>query len=221
LDELLAHQRVAFLREGSPSFAQRKANLKKLRVAILSWRKPLEEALIADFGHRSRHETEILELLTITWGINYLHKNLRRFMKPRRRIAMQMRFAKARIEYQPLGVVGTIAPWNYPISLALMPLATALAAGNRAMIKPSEITPRTSEVLRELITATFPEEQVAVVTGDAAVGASFAALPFDKLLFTGSTADFGAFAFGGHVGLRKARRPARLQFCARASSGEK
>ena len=99
-----------------------------------------------------------------------------------------MRFARAHVEYQPLGVIGIIAPWNYPLSLALMPLATALAAGNRAMIKPSEFTPATSDVLAALVAETFSEDEVTVVTGDASIGAAFAALPFDHLFFTGSTA---------------------------------
>ncbi|HEY5923254.1 MAG TPA: coniferyl aldehyde dehydrogenase [Kofleriaceae bacterium] len=186
---LLARQREAFLREGPPSLAERRKNLRKLRAAILDHRKALEEALTADFGHRSTHETDILETLTLIWGIDYLRKNLRRFMRAERRhVALPMRFATARVEYQPLGVIGIISPWNYPVTLALMPLATALASGNRAMIKPSEITPRTSQVVAYLIAEAFPEEQVAVVTGDASVGAAFAALPFDKILFTGSTA---------------------------------
>ena len=99
-----------------------------------------------------------------------------------------MRFARAHVEYQPLGVVGIVAPWNYPLSLALMPLATALAAGNRAMIKPSELTPATSDALVALVAETFSEDEVTVVTGDASIGAAFAALPFDHLFFTGSTA---------------------------------
>ena len=96
--------------------------------------------------------------------------------------------AARHVEYQPLGVVGIVAPWNYPMSLALMPLATALAAGNRAMIKPSELTPATSDALAALVAETFSEDEVTVVTGDASVGAAFAALPFDHLFFTGSTA---------------------------------
>jgi coniferyl-aldehyde dehydrogenase len=189
LARLLQRQRQAFLRDGPPSLAARRADLRKLRSAILRHRTALEDSLSADFGHRSRHETDILETLTLIWGIDYLHKHLRRFMRPERRhVATAMRFATARVEYQPLGVVGIIAPWNYPVSLAFMPLATALASGNRAMIKPSEITPRTSQIMAMLIAEAFPEEQVAVVLGDAAVGAAFAALPFDKILFTGSTA---------------------------------
>ena len=189
LPRLLARQRAAFLRDGPPSLAERRANLKKLRAALLARRADFEAALDADFGHRSRHETAIMEMLVVTWGIDYLHKNLRRFMRrERRHVALPMRLARAYVEYQPLGVVGIVAPWNYPFSLALIPLATALAAGNRAMIKPSELTPATSDLLVSLIAETFSEDEVAVITGDASVGAAFAALPFDHLFFTGSTA---------------------------------
>jgi coniferyl-aldehyde dehydrogenase len=189
LAAMLARQRAAFLRDGPPSLAERRAKLRKLRAALLARKGEFEAALNADFGHRSRHETAVMETLLLTWGIDYLHKHLPRFMRPERRhVALPMRMARARVEYQPLGVVGIMAPWNYPFSLALMPLATALAAGNRAMIKPSEITPATSELLITLITQTFSSDEVAVVTGDAAVGAAFAAQPFDYLFFTGSTA---------------------------------
>ena len=185
----LARQRAAFLRDGPPSLVERRANLKTLRAALLARRGDFEAALDADFGHRSRHETAIMEMLVLTWGIDYLHKNLQRFMRhERRHVALPMRLARACVEYQPLGVIGIVAPWNYPFSLALMPLATALAAGNRAMIKPSELTPATSALLASMVRETFSEEEVAVVTGDAATGAAFAALPFDHLFFTGSTA---------------------------------
>ena len=189
LSRLIARQRAAFLRNGPPSLAERRANLKKLRAALLARREDFQAALDADFGHRSRHETALMEMLLVTWGIDYLHRNLRRFMRrERRHVALPMRLARAYVEYQPLGVIGIVAPWNYPFSLALMPLATALAAGNRAMIKPSELTPATSDLLVSLIAETFSDDEVAVVTGDAAVGAAFAALPFDHLFFTGSTA---------------------------------
>jgi coniferyl-aldehyde dehydrogenase len=188
-EQVLARQRAAFLHDGPPSLQERRSDLKKLRAAILARRAAIERALEADFGHRSRHETAMLELVSLVQGIDYLHRNLRRFMAPaRRHVALTFRFASARIEYQPLGVIGIIAPWNYPFALALMPLATAIAAGNRAMIKPSEFTPETTRLLTAMLAETFPDEQVAVVTGDAATGAAFAALPFDHLLFTGSTA---------------------------------
>ena len=189
LREHLARQSAAFLRDGPPPLKQRRADLRKLRAAILARRAEAERALDADFGHRSRHETAAMEMATVVQGIDYLHRRLRRFMAPaRRHVAVTFRFARARVEYQPLGVVGIIAPWNYPLSLALMPLATAIAAGNRVMLKPSEFTPQTSRLLADMVRETFPEERAAVVTGDAAVGAAFAALPFDHLVFTGSTA---------------------------------
>ncbi len=189
LSSLLARQRAAFLRNGPPSLAERRAKLKKLRAALIARREDFQAALDADFGHRSRHETAIMEMLVVTWGIDYLHRNLRRFMRrERRHVALPMRLARAHVEYQPLGVIGIVAPWNYPFSLALMPLATALAAGNRAMIKPSELTPATSDLLVSLIAETFSDDEVAVVIGDAGVGAAFAALSFDHLFFTGSTA---------------------------------
>ncbi|MFU8291135.1 coniferyl aldehyde dehydrogenase [Pseudomonas aeruginosa] len=188
LERTLLLQRASFQRDGAPSLAQRRADLKKLRRAILDQRDEIAEAISADFGHRSRHETAIMELLTLVMGIDYLYKNLRRFMRPtRRHVAMTMRLGSAHIEYQPLGVVGIMAPWNYPFSLAAMPLATALAAGNRAMIKPSEFTPATSALLAKLLAGLFPEEQVALVQGDASLGAAFSSLPFDHLVFTGST----------------------------------
>jgi len=189
LDKILARQRAAFLRDGPPSLSERRTDLKKLRAAILDRRAEIERALDADFGHRSRHETAMLEMVSTVQGIDYLHRNLHRFMAPtRRHVALTFLFAGAHVEYQPLGVVGIIAPWNYPLALALMPLATAIAAGNRAMVKPSEATPETSRLLASMLAETFRDEQVAVLTGDAVVGAAFAALPFDHLLFTGSTA---------------------------------
>jgi len=188
MHELLAQQRRAFVHAGPPSLNQRRADLKKLRSVVLARRTEIEGMLNADFGHRSRHETAIMEIVSLVQGIDYLHRNLRGFMRPtRRHVALPFRFGSARIEYQPLGVIGIMAPWNYPLSLALMPLATAIAAGNRAMIKPSEFTPATSELLARMLAQIFTQEQVAVVTGDASVGASFSALPFDHLIFTGST----------------------------------
>lgn len=188
LDECLARQRAAFLRDGPPSLAQRREDLTRLRRSLLEQREAIEAALIEDFGHRSTHETTMFELMTVVEGIRYLHRKLRGWMKPQRRhTAIHFQPARAYVQYQPLGVVGIMSPWNYPLSLALMPLATALAAGNRAMIKPSEATPATSALLERLLSSLFPPEQVQVVQGDATVGAAFSALAFDHLMFTGST----------------------------------
>jgi len=185
---VLACQRAAFLNEGPPSIADRKLRLKRLRTAVLAHRRELGGAISADFGHRSLHETDILEILCVVQAIDYLSRNLRRFMKrERRHVGLFYRAGRAYVEYQPKGVVGVMAPWNYPFSLTVIPLATALAAGNRAMLKPSELTPRTSEVIRRMIEESFPAAEVAVVLGGPEVGATFSALPFDHILFTGST----------------------------------
>ncbi len=187
LHATLALQRAAFLRDGPPTLQQRRVDLTKLKEAILARQDEFVAALDADFGHRSRQESLMFDLGTTVGGINYLHGNLRRFMRPERRhVAAIFKLASAKIVYQPLGVVGIVSPGNFPVSLALVPLATALAAGNRVMLKPSEMTPATTDLLAAMLAETFDQEQVAVVTGDAKVGSAFSSLPFDHLFFTGS-----------------------------------
>lgn len=184
----LHQQRTAFLNDGAPGIAERKNRLTRLKAAVLAHRLELENAISADFGNRSRYETGIMELMGIVQSIDYLVRHLHRFMKrERRHVAFSYRSGRAYVEYQPLGVIGIMAPWNYPLSLTIIPLATALAAGNRAMIKPSELTPHTSEVTQRMLATAFPVEEVAVVLGGPEVGAAFSALAFDHLLFTGST----------------------------------
>lgn len=186
---LLDQQRKAFRHAGAPALAARRADLERLRAAVVSNRHRIEEAIDRDFGHRSHIETGLTEIAGLLGGIDYLLKNLARMMRPQKRhVALQMQHGAARVEYQPLGVVGVMSPWNYPLILALMPLATAIAAGNRVMLKPSEFTPALNTVLEDMLGTLFPAEQVAVVTGGAEVGAAFSALPFDHLFFTGSTA---------------------------------
>jgi coniferyl-aldehyde dehydrogenase len=185
---VLVAQREAFLRDGAPTIERRRADLARLRQSILARRGEFAAALQADFGQRSRYETSIMEIMPTVQGIDYLCKNLRRWMRPRQRsVRLHFRPGAARVLLQPLGVVGIISPWNYPANLCLAPLATAIAAGNRAMLKPSEHTPATSELLAALVRELFPEDQVAVLTGGPDVGEAFASLPFDHLLFTGST----------------------------------
>ncbi|MHC1479389.1 coniferyl aldehyde dehydrogenase [Frateuria aurantia] len=189
LQPLLARQQAAQLRDGPPPMDVRRARLLRLRAAVLNYRVALGQAVSEDFGHRSRYETDLLELTGIIQSIDYLRRRLKRFMRPERRhVAFIYRSGKAYVSYQPKGVIGIIAPWNYPLSLVLIPLATALAAGNRAMIKPSELTPRTSALLGQLLAEAFAEDEVCVVQGGAEVAAAFSALPLDHLLFTGSTA---------------------------------
>ncbi|HNR92081.1 MAG TPA: coniferyl aldehyde dehydrogenase [Dokdonella sp.] len=187
LEALLARQRTAWAAK-QPDAAQRLRDLGRLREAFARRLPDFVAAMGEDFGRRSVHESRLTDGMTVLREIDHLRRHLCRWMRPRRRLADWM-FLPARTEVQikPLGVVGIIAPWNYPVNLALAPLAAALAAGNHVMLKPSEHTPRTSELLRELLAEVFAEERVATVTGDAEVAARFAALPFDHLFFTGST----------------------------------
>jgi coniferyl-aldehyde dehydrogenase len=182
---ILQVQRAAYLRDGAPSLAARRNDLARFKAALIARRRAIEKAITIDFGHRSRHETAIMEIVGVVQGIDYLRRNLRRFMRPtRRHIDLLLRFGSNRIEYQPLGVVGVISPWNYPVNLSLMPVVTAIAAGNRVMLKPSKLTPATNTVLAAMLAELFPPEQVTMVNGD---GSAFSGLPFDHLVFTGST----------------------------------
>ena len=173
----------------APDFRQRRDDLQRLRAALKRRMDEMAAAISADFGHRSVHESRIADGMTVLNGIDHLCKHLRGWMRPQRvGVGWRLLPARAQIRPMPLGVVGVIAPWNYPVNLALIPLATAIAAGNHVYLKPSEHTPRTSEFLRSLLAEVFPAERVAVALGGAEVGAAFAALPFDHLVFTGSTA---------------------------------
>ena len=186
--DLLGGQRHAFLQDGPPSLDERRADLKALRRVVISHRSRIEQAVDTDFGGRSPNETALLETVGVVKAIDYLDRNLKRFMKPQRRhVGALFQQGRAWVEYQPLGVIGILSPWNYPLLLTMVPLATALAAGNRAMLKPSELTPETSALMKTMLAEAFPEEKVAVVLGDASIGAEFSGSPFDHLFFTGST----------------------------------
>jgi coniferyl-aldehyde dehydrogenase len=172
-----------------PSLEQRHADLGRLRHLLTGRLDAMDAAIRADFGHRSPHENLISEAMVTLSEIDLARRKLRRWAKPRR-VGVGWKFWPARAELRPspLGVVGIISPWNYPVNLALVPLVSAIAAGNHVFLKPSEHTPRTSEFLRDLLAEVFPADRVAVALGGAEVGAAFSALPFDHLLFTGSTA---------------------------------
>jgi coniferyl-aldehyde dehydrogenase len=185
---LLQRQRAAFLREGPPAAPARRDALRRIRQSLIDRQDEMAAAIARDFGHRSRHETLLADLFTTVQGIDDLIRHLGSWMKPERRgVALHFLPGRARVISQPLGVVGIIAPWNYPVNLAIAPLAAALAAGNRVMLKPSEYTPATSEFLADVLGEGFGPEQVAVIAGGAEVGEAFARLPFDHLFFTGST----------------------------------
>ena len=173
----------------NPPHAVRADRLKRLQAMTSEHAEALIAAINADFGHRSRQETQLADLMMVGAAIRHARRHLKQWMRPRRApTALHYRPGFNRILRQPLGVVGVVAPWNYPYQLAMGPAAAALAAGNRVMVKPSELTPRLSELLRRIVGDAFAEAELAIVTGDAAVGKSFVELPFDHLLFTGSTA---------------------------------
>lgn len=188
LAALLALQREAYLREPYPAWEVRARHLKALRDVLFAHREAFAQAMNADFGQRSPGEVALAEFVALKQEIEHALKHGARWMKPQRRaVGKWLLPGRARVVPQPLGVAGIVVPWNYPLLLAAGPLVCALAAGNRAIVKMSELTPRTSALLEELIGKTFARDHVAVVNGDAAVGAAFSALPFDHLLFTGST----------------------------------
>ncbi|TRW48864.1 coniferyl aldehyde dehydrogenase [Aliidiomarina halalkaliphila] len=171
-----------------PPASARIAHLERLEKALLQQQEDFVQAINDDFGKRSEDETRLAELLPSLEGIKYAKKRIKRWMRPSRRsVGLAFQPAKARVEYQPLGVVGIIVPWNYPLYLAIGPLTAALAAGNRVLIKMSEYTPATATALQTLIAHVFREDHVTVVTGGPDVGKAFAELPFDHLLFTGGT----------------------------------
>ncbi len=184
----LAAMRAA-QRRSTPTYAQRMNDLARLRAVLKAHLHQFADAMSDDFGRRPRHESLLTDGMTVLNAIDYLRANLRRWMKPKRGAASWMFFpGRTEIRCQPLGVVGVISPWNYPLNLALVPLATAIAAGNHVLLKPSEHTPRTSRLLRDVLANVFPHERVSTILGGPDVAARVAALPLDHLFFTGSTA---------------------------------
>jgi coniferyl-aldehyde dehydrogenase len=172
----------------APTFAERLDRLARLRAAIADNEARFDQAISADFGHRCATETAIAETLLVLGEIKHATKHLKTWMAPQRvPTALQFLPAKNRLIPQPVGVVGIIAPWNYPLQLTLAPAVAALAAGNRVMIKPSELVPRFSALLREVIAAKFEATEMMVTDIDGDISQAFAALPFDHLMFTGST----------------------------------
>lgn len=188
LEKIFATQKDEFRRAGVPSAHRRIAHLRALAGALRRYQDKLADAISEDYGHRSADEFKMAELMFTLEGIKYCQKHVRQWMRPEKRhVSSLNRPGTARVEYQPLGVVGIIVPWNYPIFLAAGPLTYALAAGNRVMIKMSGYTPRLGKVFQQMIAEIFPENQVAVINGRGPVSAHFPKLPFNQITFTGST----------------------------------
>lgn len=186
LPQTLDRLKASYLSEPYPSLEVRKQKLNLLKKTILEHQQALVTALSTDFGYRSEFDSAMTDVLPTVTQINYTVKRLNKWCKPSRRHAgLLLTPSSVSVEYQPVGVVGIISPWNFPVILSLSPLVTALAAGNRVMMKLSEFTPQTNKVITDICRA-LPED-VVVVEGEADVAQAFSKLPFDHLLFTGST----------------------------------
>lgn len=192
-DEMLSildRQKQSYLREGIVTAEARIDRIDRA-INILKQNGPkLIEAMAADFGHRAHPQSKMTDIDGSIGPLEHAKKNLRGWMRPERRkiqFPLNVFGSRGRIEFQPLGVIGCISPWNFPVNLTFSPLAGIFAAGNRTMIKPSEFTPATSALMKELFESAFDTEEVAVFTGGPEVGAAFSGLPFDHLLFTGAT----------------------------------
>ncbi|MFD5176716.1 coniferyl aldehyde dehydrogenase [Nocardia sp. NPDC058379] len=188
LPAMLARQRTAFLREGQPSAAVRRDRIDRLLAMVLDHIDDYAEAMSQDFGTRSRTGTLFAEILGMLAAFEHTRSHVARWMRPEKPNPFSRGFGiRTEIHPSPLGVVGIVGPWNFPLQLVVVPAASAFAGGNRVMIKMSEITSRTAELTRVLTARYFDPDELSIVVGGPEVGAAFTALPFDHLFFTGST----------------------------------
>jgi coniferyl-aldehyde dehydrogenase len=188
--KVLDAQRQDYISEGHVSAETRIDRLNRGIAAIVKHQDRLVEALNTDFSCRPRELSMLTDIAGSITPMKSATKHLRGWMKPEKRKTMfplNLIGGRSRVEYQPLGVVGVISPWNFPVNLTFGPLAEILAAGNRAIIKPSEFTPTVSEVMAELVRDAWDEKEVAIFPGGPEVGAAFTSLPFDHMIFTGAT----------------------------------
>ncbi|MGE0215649.1 aldehyde dehydrogenase family protein [Mycolicibacterium sp.] len=187
LTAAVEHQRRAFVADGPPDAALRRNRIDRLLALVLDNTDDFVDAMAADFGTRPRAGSLFAEIMGMLSVIEHTRAHVRQWMKPVTVLPVARPFGlRGEVHPSPLGVVGIIGPWNFPVNLVILPAAAAFAAGNRVMIKMSEVTPRTAELMKTLAPAYFDPAELTVVTGDAEVAARFAALPFDHLFFTGS-----------------------------------
>ncbi|HET9230466.1 MAG TPA: aldehyde dehydrogenase family protein, partial [Vitreimonas sp.] len=183
-------QKAAQTRKGPPSAALRKDRLTRCVDMLLTHRDDFVDAIISDFGARSRDMTMLTDVAAAVGPLKRARASIDKWMRPQSRkvtpAALGVLGSRAEVRYQPKGVVGVISPWNFPVQLAIDAIAGAIAAGNRVMLKPSEFTPATSALLAQTFDLYFDEDEIAVFVGGPDVGAAFAGLPFDHLIFTGA-----------------------------------
>lgn len=190
MKDILCAQRDSFMAALPEPISVRKDRLKRAAAMIRDHADRFCDALSEDFGHRSREQSMITDIGGSISSINHALKNLEKWARPEKRpvqFPLGLLGAKAWVEYQPKGVVGVIAPWNFPVNLVMSPLAGVFAAGNRAMVKTSEYTPVTAALFEEIVGRYFDPTELAFVSGGPDVGQAFAELPFDHLIFTGAT----------------------------------
>ncbi len=187
---ILQKQKDAQLRDGSPSAELRIDRINRAIGLLVDFEQEIATALAEDFGHRSNEATLFTDVISSIGQLKFARKHLKSWMRAEKRkpeFPLGFVGARAEIQYQPKGVVGILSPWNFPVNLTFGPLAGVLAAGNRAMIKPSEFTERTSELMQTMFASTFDEDEIAVITGGPEAGAAFTGLAFDHIVFTGAT----------------------------------
>ena len=195
MNRILELQKNLNIKEGAPDINLRKDRLDRVIAMVSKYDKQIVSAVNQDFGNRDQVMSAATEVASVIGPMEHAKKNLKKWMKTEKRkaaiaplgSALSLLGAKAEVRYQPKGVVGAISPWNFPMNLALAPLAGIISAGNRVMHKPSELTPATSDLLKQMIEEYFDEGEMAVFVGDAEVGEAFSGLAFDHLIFTGGT----------------------------------
>ncbi|WP_010186165.1 coniferyl aldehyde dehydrogenase [Sphingomonas sp. PAMC 26605] len=188
--DVLNRQRAAFMAELPVSVAVRKDRLNRAAAMIADNADAFCAALSEDFGHRSREQSMLTDIAASIAPIRHALKSVDRWMRRDKRAVqfpLGLLGARAWVEYQPKGVVGVIAPWNFPVNLVMGPVAGAFAAGNRVMVKTSEFTPRTAALFEQVCPDYFAADELAFFSGAAEVGKAFSELPFDHLIFTGAT----------------------------------
>jgi len=190
LNRILEAQRSAFKAEGPVALETRVDRIDRCIAMLVDNQEAICAAVDKDFGSRSKHVTLMTDIMTSVGSLKFVKKNLKKWIKPEKRtpfIPMNFLGGKAYVKHQPKGVVGVMTPWNVPVNMIFSPLADILGAGNRAMIKPSEFTPHTAELMKHLFAQYFEETEICVVTGGPETGAAFSSLRFDHIIFTGAT----------------------------------
>lgn len=186
----LHKQRIDFTAAMPEDLSLREDRLTRAITMLLTHKDEFARRVSEDFGHRSTEQTLLTDIMPSINALKHARKNLKKWAKGEKRgvtFPLGLLGASGRVEYQPKGVVGVIAPWNFPVGMVMVPMAGILAAGNRAMVKPSEFTEGVSDLFTEIVPKYFADTEMAVFTGGPEVGKAFASLPFDHLIFTGAT----------------------------------